>query len=257
MYWWWGWYRLQSDWLFCSKFRRRRENCKKTIPLSDSYHHFFQKKKKKKNELATRLLMIPGCTAQPLVAAGEAMAVALLWTLLAVSRTLLSDAELSQLTVKAANKTLPPCTPTIAGCCTLLPPQSRWTVCVMGSSSTLLTWLHHNTLDGWNESKRFPQLINKTLFPLAIATHLYSASCKEFYIYTVHFYIIINVGIFTSTKIIWDTLTRHFDKDSGLEFWMDYRQLGVCVSKWYIWECEGMPFRLGLLSLRFQFWTPM
>ena len=69
--------------------------------------------------------MIPGCTAQPLVAAGEAMAVALLWTLLAVSRTLLSDAELSQLTVKAANKTLPPCTPTIAGCCTLLPPQSR------------------------------------------------------------------------------------------------------------------------------------
>ena len=68
--------------------------------------------------------MIPGCTAQPLVAAGEAMAVALLWTLLAVSRTLLSDAELSQLTVKAANKTLPPCTPTIADCCTLLPPQS-------------------------------------------------------------------------------------------------------------------------------------
>ena len=43
------------------------------------------------------------------------MAVAVLWTLLAVSRTLLSDAELSQLTVKAANITLPPCTST--GCC--------------------------------------------------------------------------------------------------------------------------------------------
>ena len=51
MYWWWRRYRLQSDWLFSSKFWRRREKlCEKTIPSSDTI--IFPKK-----VLATMLLM--------------------------------------------------------------------------------------------------------------------------------------------------------------------------------------------------------
>ena len=121
------------------------------------------------------------------------------------------SAELSQLTVTAANMTMHHVFQLVA--VHHSPPQSSWAVC-MGSSSTLLTWLHYNTLECWNESKHFPQF-NKTLF-LSIATHLYSrsASCREFYTQ----FISTNVGIFTTTtyETLWqDALTKIAVWNSG------------------------------------------
>ena len=131
---------------------------------------------------------------QPLVAAGEAIqTVAVLWTPLAVPWTLLA-AVLNWASSLWQLPTWPPCILQLVAV-HYSPPQSSWTVCVMDSSLTLLTWLYtpheHIGVLVWEQTfpmhschcflwHRFYDTVS------TIATDLYSASCKEFY--TVHFY---------------------------------------------------------------------
>ena len=175
---------------------------------------------------------------QPLVAAGEAIqTVAVLWTPLAVPWTLLAECwtepahcdscqhDRHVLQLVAVHYS---------------PPQSSWTVCVMGSSSTLLTWLHHNTLECWNEiGANVSHSSTRHCIYYSYYTHLYSASCKEFDLYSVH-------------GTLWqDTLTKMAVWNSGRSSSrpscrMD--SLRVCVWASDGRECEGMPFRIGFLS---------
>ena len=64
-----------------------------------------------------------------------------------------------------------------------------------------------------------------------------------------------NVDVSASITTIWDTLTRHFDKDSSLELWKeqlfiyDEQSYRVYVRVSDERECEGVPFCLRLFSL--------